>query len=385
MISLPNSCRCSTPSVHPKNWKTTNAKVNLTWYILYRFYEDGKKPKQVMLKGMNIYSNLKSKQTITENLIANELKQLQSGYNPNSKVITNLEADTSMQFIEALQAALKQLHTEPHTTEDIASVLRYVSQAAKSLGSNNIPIAEIRRKHLRQVLDKATEGKSSNTFNHYRKYLSILFKELLEMEAVEFNPVRDIAKRKTVKKIRQTLTPEERVIVDKHLKEKYFAFWRFLQIFFHGGVRIVELMRLQFKDVDLASQRYKTIIKKGRSSNEVWKIITNEALPYWQALSQSANINDFVFSKGLIPGAVQIKAYQITKRWYRLVKKPLNISCDFYACKHLKATMVSEQLGHQAAAKLASHTSTAMIVKFYDIDKKKREDEALKNVVTPFV
>lgn len=80
MTALPNGCRCSNLSVYPADWKTVRADINCIWYIHYRFYEEGKEPKQVSIRGMNDFYDLRTRQITTENLISNELKQLQSGY-----------------------------------------------------------------------------------------------------------------------------------------------------------------------------------------------------------------------------------------------------------------------------------------------------------------
>ncbi len=68
------------------------------------------------------------------------------------------------------------------------------------------------------ILEKVGELKgdrwTANTFNHYQKYLSILFKELVELDAIELNPIAGIAKQKTIKKIRQVLSLEERKTIN---------------------------------------------------------------------------------------------------------------------------------------------------------------------------
>lgn len=40
-----------------------------------------------------------------------------------------------------------------------------------------------------------------------------IHQELLELDAVESNPLKDISKRKTTKRLRIVLTPEERKVV----------------------------------------------------------------------------------------------------------------------------------------------------------------------------
>ena len=59
----------------------------------------------------------------------------------------------------------------------------------------------------------------------------------------------------------------------------------------------------------------------------------------------------YIFSIGLKPGHKPIKAYQIGKRWYRLVKKKLGISADLNSLKHLHTTEVVDLLNEVEAAR----------------------------------
>lgn len=95
----------------------------------------------------------------------------------------------------------------------------------------------------------------------------MLFKELEELEATDIDPVSKISKKKTETKLRELLTDDERILIDKHLnKKKTYTFWRFLQIFFHSGARETELLKIQAKDVNLDKQRFKILIKKGKNN-----------------------------------------------------------------------------------------------------------------------
>jgi hypothetical protein len=53
MTILPNGCKCSALTVHPKNWNKKGAKTDTPWWITYRFYDGEGKSKQVQIKGMN--------------------------------------------------------------------------------------------------------------------------------------------------------------------------------------------------------------------------------------------------------------------------------------------------------------------------------------------
>jgi integrase len=212
----------------------------------------------------------------------------------------------------------------------------------------------------------------------------ILFSELCEMELVETNPVRDIKKKKTIKHLRTVLTDQERLLVNDFLKINHPSFHRFLHIFFHSGARISELIQLKASDIDLSRQRYKIIIQKGREYREVWKVIKNIALPFWINLLEKAKVNDYVFSVGLEPGVAQIQSYQITKRWYRLVKKKLNIEADFYSLKHLNLDETASILDINDASVMASHNSTSITSKYYALGEKQRQTERLKSITNKF-
>ena len=163
------------------------------------------------------------------------------------------------------------------------------------------------------------------------------------------------------KHLRDVLSPEERITVNQYLEEKYPSFHRFLHIFFHSGARISELLRVTDSDMDLKNQRYKVIVQKGRNYTQVWKTIKDVAMPYWLSVMKECVKGDFVFSVGLKPGSKQIQPYQVTKRWYRLVKKKIGIAADFYSLKHLHTTEVVDLLGEKEAAKHNEHTSEAMV------------------------
>jgi integrase len=212
----------------------------------------------------------------------------------------------------------------------------------------------------------------------------ILFSELCESEIVDINPVRDIKKKKIVKHIRQVLTDEERILVNEHLKNKYPEFHRFLHIFYNSGARISELLRIKDSDVDLKKQRYKVIIQKGVEYREVWRTIKDIVLNYWNDILCQAAKGDYLFSIGLKPGKRQIQPYQIGKRWYRLVKKPLGIQADFYSLKHLHTTEVVDLLSEKEAAKHNEHISTAMVVGIYDVKRDDRHHNKVKGLDNKF-
>ena len=383
-IQLSKDCAHSLLTVSPKNWKTKKAKLNIQWFISYRFYDARfPNPKQVMIKGMNAFKLLSERQNETQKLLSKEIESLNNGFNPfNKESAAKVELDQTLTFMQSLQEALNKVSVAPITKRDLITSLNKFESAIIALGWIELPISSVSRKHMRILLDKSSN--SDDRFNRNRSNLMILLSVLCELELVEYNFVRDIKKRKVVKYLRQVLTDEERIIVNEYLLAEYPEFHRFLHIFFHSGARISELIRLKVSDVDLKNYRFKMIIKKGSSYREVWRTIKNIALPFWEELLKGSLESDYLFSIGLKPGPMEIQPYQINKRWYRLVKKKLNIKADFYSLKHLHTTEVVELMGSQEAAKHNGHSSIAMVSQVYDVRKKERDITGIANLENKF-
>lgn len=389
-IPLKNGCHYSELSVHPKNWQKAK-EITGPWRISYRFYDPSQpKPKQVVIKSMNAYKDLKKRREVTRELLDYEKHLLQNeGYNPFSKKVSEQVAQDitpNTPFIKALELALPRLKAKPKTKQDIRNILIPFAKAATQLYIDTLPLKEIRKRHIKFCLEQVAKNRprfTANTFNHYRTYLSMLFVELEDLEAVEMNPIIAIKKEKTIKKQRKTLSEKEREKVREHLKQ-YPAFNRYVQIFFHSGARTSELLLVKALQVDLQKQRYLCTIEKGKQAREEYRTIKDIALPYWKELLSEANPDDYIFSKGLKPGANPIRPDQITKRWTRLVMEPLKIKATFYSLKHLNTKEMVDSLDEQAAAKLNAHQDTGMVIKIYDIGRDDRQHKRIKNVNNPF-
>ena len=330
-ILLPNGCSYSEPSIHPFGWNlpksaTAGITTDFDWYIKYRFFDptvtEGKYRfpigKQVALKRMNRFKGLAERRDATSTLLLNELDLLKNrGYNPitNTKKqegaapaeeeaaeIYDIEPATPL--IPALEKALDLLEVAPGTKDDIAYALPHMATAIRQLHYDRLEISKVKKKHINFLLrkigkNKATKEKetwSNTNYNHYRSYLIMLFKALDDVEAIDADPTARIRKKKVVKKIRQVLTPKERTKIEEVIKRKYPRFWRFINIFFHSGARITEMMRVKREDVDLPNQRFKALILKGAGlCGSLWKIIKDIAVPFWEQLLAEARPGQYLF------------------------------------------------------------------------------------------
>lgn len=409
MKILPNGCTCTEVWASPDDWKTTTAKSSMkkNWYVQCNFHDpnfEEEYPKGFPFrKKLNKFKTLEDRKAAVE-LYLLEIPKLflEKGYNPITKKyhikepVPALveEKDAALKemlpetlFLTALQLAKDSKKLAVSTHEDIKYMLVRIGKAAESLQLADLKIYYVQRKHIRNILDHLEETEptfSAHKFNKYIGYLSILFGELMEYEAVLINPTIGIRKRIHEKKIRETLNEAERTTVNEHLKNNYPDFWRFTLIFFHSGGRIRELLDLRTEDISLATQSYRTLVKKG--GRQVWvnRVIKDIAIPIWIKALYKAEKGDYVFSRGLVAGPQRIRREQIDKRWRVHVKQKLNITADFYALKHLNLDETAEILSLKDAAKMASHTSTRMVEKHYAVGEEKRQIERLKTIDNHF-
>lgn len=404
MIQLPHDNYCSMPNVSPKNWETAKASEKNDWYIFYRFYcPDFPKGKLVIIKsGINSFKTRMERKNVAKRLLKDTTDALLEGYNPVkgeyiAPIEINYEINPDTPVCVAFKSALDRVKIEDTTRTDITNILTHVELAAKWLKLDRVKIQEIRKKHIKLILEKVGQTKgdrwTGNTFNHYRKYLSILFKELVELDAIELNPIAGIAKQKTVKKIRQVLTLEERKSINKFLHDHHYRFWIFMQIFFHSGARRTELLKVKGKDVDLENQKIKVTVIKGPLRREVEKTLKDLALPFWKIAMEGCGKNQFVFSQGLKPGDKSINPKQVSRRWRTHIKGVkdkdgniiggLGVTADFYSLKHLHTDEVSNLLTLEEAGRHNSHTSTSTTM-IYAVNEKERQAERLKKLGNEF-
>lgn len=456
MITTYNGCYRSEIKVKPANWNTKRSSTTVPWRINYRFYDPAfannpkfKKGKQVKILGMNHVANLEERQAITKALIDREKHKINvKGYNPitgaymapQEPEISDAAKDLSSTtpFIQALKIIFSELTFEHDTWRGIEKVMRFFEQSAILLKKDKVPLVEIKARDIKLILDNCknltvtrvtnkrvlVKGKmriekhcvagkmvsvkvetvtpkvwSDNEHNVFLKYLSILFSELERQEIIEYNPIKKIPKKDTsiedpdlVK--RKVLTPEQRRQIHISLIVDLPEYLRYINIFYHSGARIKEIMKVQGKNVDLAGQRFKVLIKKRKKWVWVWKTIKDVALPYWISALDGCGLEDYVFSRGLQPGPKSIRPEQVGRRWRLHIKKKLGIDSRQYDLKHLHTTEIINELEKlkaeltfdplQAAAEHNSHTSTAMVRNIYDVDNDKREHNKVKGLKTSF-
>jgi integrase len=402
MQELINHCRIGKFSVHPENWESPSAKVNIKWYITYWFYDDNlKQKKQVSFKGMNHLETLKEKQSYTRKLIKDELESLKEGYNPIAKSFQEeTEITEYTGLLSALNYALKNAEMEHRTKVDVTNSFKYIIISIKELHFDRLAISDVKRKHIKLILEgcgkiKTYTNKKGETknkkwgayqFNRYRTYLSLLFKQLVQLDVIDVNPVREIEKKPQLKRIRETTTPKQRTELKEFTKKELYTFYRFIQIFYHSGSRITELLKVKKEDIYLYDQKFKIVVKKGKKFEEVLRTIKTIALPFWEQIYNEAEKGQYIFGLNLSPQFRDkpLSAEAPSKRWKRHMKDKLGITADLYSLKHsnldeIAAYYSRTKEGIKEAQEAAGH-STPVITLRYLPGQEERNHRELKDV-----
>lgn len=394
MIQLPNGCSCSEPSVYPPDWKKCKSSaLKKKWYIQYYFHdpefkEKYKYGKLVIVKaGVNRLKTLSERRAAITALLEDEISRLRSGWN----AITNktagdfdfdYEIDPYTSAVKAIDKAADKIKGAPSTISDIRTVKKHFTTSLRQLRLDSTPIKDLKRRHVKAALENLSETRNYTNarYNKVRAYVMMIFAELVELETIEVNPVREIKKAKTVRKLKTILTEKERKKVFSYLKQYNYEFWRFCKIYFYSGSRQTELMAVKKKHVDIFNCEYVTTVKKGRRYEEIIKPINLKVKHLWLELLNEAAANDYLFSDGLRPGSTAISERQITRRWKRHVKDKLNITSDISALRHLYTDLVAETIDMDMASAVNGHKSNNMALQHYAVNHKKRVLEKMKKI-----
>lgn len=415
-------CSYTSLWVSPADWKTTKLKSSLKkdWYVQCFFHDPLFKDKypngKEFRKRLNRFKTLEERKAAAEFYLEDIAKLLDKGYNPitkkfmlaepepnTAKLSPQTPAEDAIEDVwnKIREDALKNVSAtgtaNPKPFDDVRVAKNRFLKGLKELRYNEVPIKELSLSQIKETIVylNITDG----YYNKFLSYMSKLYTELIEYGCVENNPFKLYKKKKPVRKMREVLTEEEFLDITKYLKKHNYNFYRYCMIFHLSGARSTELMQLQVKDVDIAKQEYKVLIKKGNQYTEETKVILLDALELWKEITaESKQKDDYIFSTRLKPGPAPIAARQISRKWNKYVKVNYNkendtdITADFYALKHFFLDKLDAQqfeLLNNGSADLsttnvaqihASHRSPLITNSVYLVNKKKRERELIKKI-----
>jgi integrase len=173
-------------------------------------------------------------------------------------------------------------------------------------------------------------------------------------------------------------------MINDHLNEHHYRYWCFINLYFHSGGRMTELLQQKKSTVDLTNQKYKSLVKKGRFYKEVERTIKDIAVPFWQEFLNECKGDEYLFGVDFKPAAKAMAKDTAGRWWKRIVKDELKINVDLYSLKHLNTDEITADLGAKDAARLNAHENEQMVLKVYAVGEEERQHQRLKKVGNKF-
>lgn len=375
-----------TLAAYPKN-----LDISKSWLVQlsYTDPDTGEKFRDQYRNGINYFKTKSDRIREIKGLMGALQSKLKDGWNPiGMPEPAPTETDpTKMTFNEALDFALtsKVPSLVDKSETDIGGVKDFAKAAAIKLGLDKMPVIETRKRHIKQILvqighdrqqaynkeKRAVKRKwTGNSYNKYKSFLSLLFSELEEYEAVEFNPCTKISDQRTIKtNIHRHATEKEKTIIQEHLKDNYPLFFRYLAFEYMTGLRPLELFRLRIDSIDYLNQMFVLEYNEGKTKQTRFVPIPNALLKYLDTMNlQKYPTGYYLFSHGFRVGMVckgVSRCDYATRYWKKVVKDELGINVSLYSFKGLGGEAKRKAgIGFDAVSSQYGHASGSMTQRY---------------------
>lgn len=344
--------------------------LSKAWFVYFRYNK-----KLFRFKyGINYIQDYKQRLLEAQALQSALLEKLKQGWNPDLPDLYNQINNYTL--IEALDFALekKKPVLAKKSIADYSCTLNFIKTAIDDLFLSNIPIVEVKRIHIKTILDKIKENRSStnNSYNKYLTHFGAILSELIQYDIIEFNPADKIKHLPIEESIfHKPASLKDIEIIKNELYIKDHNFYNFISVIFHLGIRPDEILQIKLSMIDFENEII-TLIPKNTKGRKKYRVlpINRYLMSHFEKIELSNQQNDFYLfgsfrqsGKGnvgpkldFIPGPTRIKVDTATRRWESIVKIGLKINMTMYAMKKHGANMklssgisleaISEQFGH---------------------------------------
>ncbi len=326
---------------------------------------------------------------------SNKLADGWSPFKRKSEIITETDLN-NLTFNKAVDFALSKCKVASKTKQDYSGTCEFFKDAAIELGLSKMPITDIKRMHIKLMLEHITNKRkwSNKSYNKNIGYFRSVLSHLEEWEIIEYNPAKkikplDVAE--THKYISYTDKEKERI--KEHIYLNYYRFFVYWQVVYDTGIRPKEVLALRIKDIDLDINEIKIEPDLQEENSKTKKLrqvpITNYLAPFLRELGlDEYDPNCYVFgspfptggrvTKGshgtqygachpdyFKPSTTKIKRDTVTKLWKKIVIDDLKINKHLYAAKHTGADdKIIAGVPLEALQELYGHASKFMTEKY---------------------
>lgn len=414
----------SEPQIYPTD--RHDRDLSTEWYIGFRYtcpIRQKRLPFQVRL-GINYYDTHKAREAEGRTIITLVDQCLKEGWNPFECEIKEYLQVQQAEQLKAQEEAAKKKANDPryfglndalqwaYDKKDLKErsrpamecCLKFAKQAAIDLGIDKMPIKEVTRFYVRELLDRmkvnrqADYDKSENkrykgkkfTPNNYNRYLAGLsahFFELEDRDIIEYNPCHKITKKDPIDfGIHRHPSEKELAIIKKELPKLHPGLYDLLRFEYVTGMRPDEILDVKFSMVDYLNS---CINISDNPYNEEGELISKTTayrqvplpqflLDWIQVKSRDHDPDTYIFSLRFQPGSHRMTVAWVGMLWKRLVIEGLGINVSFYSFKGLGGE-AKREAGIDTVAVSAGygHTTTAMAQRVY----LKKEGDRLRQQV----
>lgn len=365
------------------------------WYIWFRYKGKLIKKRDDLNRIKDLSVRMREAKTLAK-IYHDKLKR---DWNP---LIGDIEEIDAVNYLlpDALELALekKKKHIAAISYKNYKNTLKFVLQAINSLNIASIPVGDVKRAHVKKILEVISDERdwSGKAYNKALSHIQSFFTELLQWDIVEYSPadkIRRMPEDESEEKI--YLTDRQRLIIKQNIAPNHPEFYRFLMTLYHSGIRPVEITRLKFDMVD----RRRRIIKMPPGTGKTRKkkrivAITQELWEYLCPILEKDFPDDYYLfgssripgrgNEGkfvdFVPGPTQMKRGTATSRYKKLVKDDLGIDVDMYYFKDMGTNdkllagvdpdAIQSQLGHSERKTTELYMTMAAELKIRDIQQK---------------
>ncbi|WP_438964463.1 tyrosine-type recombinase/integrase [Winogradskyella sp.] len=269
-------------------------------------------------------------------------------------------------------------HTVLAYIRDIESLEEYLNGHYDVNDINDVEYSLIRQ----WIIELVNKGISNRSINRKVSSLNAYYKFLQKTQIIENNPLKKHKALKVGKKVNLPFSQEElREVLDNTIEVNDFESARdslIVELFYSTGIRRIELVNLNLKDVNFSQKQLKVLGKRNKE----------RYIPIIDSLLKS--FDTYIIYRNQLPTIIDKEVLFLTKKGikiyemlvYRIINKYFSIAsskakCSPHVLRHSFAThllnegadlnAVKELLGHTslAATQVYTHNSIAELKKVY--------------------
>ena len=356
----------STKYTIPKVSKTTSL-----WYVHFRY--DGKQFRYKL--DYNKIEDLKDREMAFIGLCKAILEQLKKGWNPNIKGIAAPKIELTL--IEALKFALdkKKPNISPKTYSGYNGSINFLETAINKIGLSNINIIDVKRVHVKLIMEKAKElnSWSNKAHNKHLNHFKAILSELLQWDIIENSPAYKVDNLKvSAPDANRPASKEDMQRIRTELETNHRNFYIFCITIFFTGIRPEEILKIKLSMVNLKDSEIILPPEITKTNKKRIVPISPYLLPYYESM-KFGNLPNYYYLFGsfrepgkgnlgkfedFIPAPTHINRDTATRRWEAIVKIKLKIDMNLYAMKKAGANaLILAGVSVNAIKDLFGHSS----------------------------